>query len=705
MSPEQAKGQAADKRSDVWAFGCILYEMLTGRRAFDGEAIAETLAAVLKSDPDWSLLPASLPPPVRALLEGCLKRDRRDRVGDISTAKFLIDPRSMPQTRASGPAPPASSRWKAAALLAGGIALGGLAVAALRPAAAAPPAPQILRFAFPLPPGQPPNAIRQSIAISPDGTTVAYVADDRLYLRRLSELESHAIAGTEQANSPVFSPDSRSLAFWAHAAINRMDVGGGGAVPIYRTSVFPSGLSWDERGILFAQTGTGILRVSPDGQREAEVLVPLDVADGLAQGPRLLPEGKTLLFTLTSDTAVGSTAERWNNARIVVQSLETGRRTTIVEPGTDARYVPTGHVVYALGSTLFARSFSLATLETTGGPFLVAEPVGRVQAVESGAAEFAFSNTGSLVYVPGQPGATSQQLFLFDREGNGKPLKLPAGLYSYPRVSPDGRYVAFQSTDGRGESYIGICDIDGANARQITLERNSRFPVWSRDSRSIVFQSEGEGGAGIYRQPIDGGVAEQLTKPRPGETHVPEAWSPKEDVLLFNISGRQTTSLWRLSISDRTPTPFGGVTSSRLPTDASFSPDGRWVAYQAGEQGLGEGSVYVMPSQPDNRKYRIAAGGRPVWSRDGKELFYLPGPGELSSVRFSTQGGFTFSDPVPVRRGFGLSGPLSPRGFDVLADGGFIGFAAPVQAAAPAGRTEVRVVLNWFEELKNHGSK
>ena len=230
----------------------------------------------------------------------------------------------------------------------------------------------------------------------------------------------------------MFAPDSRSLAFWSDSVLKRVDVSGGVPVPIYRTGPAPSGMSWNETGILFSQIGTGILRIAPDGGGKPELLVPLTSDDGLAHGPRLLPDGKTLIFTLTTDAGVGSTGNRWDNAQIVVQSLTTGSRKTIVQPGTDARYVPTGHLVYALGNTVFARPFDLATLETTGGPVPVAEEVSRVIAVDNGASQFAFSANGSMIYLPGRSAPGLQQLALFDRRGNSEPLKLPPGSYGYP---------------------------------------------------------------------------------------------------------------------------------------------------------------------------------------------------------------------------------------------------------------------------------
>jgi eukaryotic-like serine/threonine-protein kinase len=325
----------------------------------------------------------------------------------------------------------------------------------------------------------------------------------------------------------------------------------------------------------------------------------------------------------------------------------------------------------------------------------------RVLSVDSGAAQFSFSRSGSLVYLPGGAAAGVRRLFLFNRKGVGEPLKLTPGSYSYPRVSPDGKRLAFQSNSGN-DSFISIYDLSGTGAaRRLTFGGNGRFPVWSADSRSVVFQSDRDGSLGVFRQSIDGGGAEPLTRPDPGTSHVPEAWSPEGDFLLFNVAARNETALWILSARDGKTRPFGDVSSTLLPTDAVFSPDGRWVAYQAGGQGAGEGAVFVQPFPPNGTKHQIAQGGRPLWSHDGKELFFLPGPGQLRVVSVATQPTFTFTDPVPVPRGFGVSGPLNPREFDMTPQGLIVGTGSPTQA--PAGSmaaAEVRVVVNWFEEVK-----
>jgi eukaryotic-like serine/threonine-protein kinase len=560
----------------------------------------------------------------------------------------------------------------------------------------------VIRFAMTLPTGQRLTLSRQAVALSPDGTRIAYVAAGRLFLRLMSELEPRAIVEGGTITDPVFAPDGQSLVFWADSTLKRISISGGVPVTICRTSgPAPSGIAWGVDGILFAQSGAGIMRVSPNGG-QVEVLLAVSSSEGLVYGPQMLPDGGTLLFTIAP--AAAAAGDRWDQARIVVQSLKTGERKTLIDGGTDARYVPTGHLVYALGGTLLAVPFSLAKLEVAGGPVPVVEGVRRANSVSSapsGTAHFTFSNTGSLVYVPGPVSTEQQDLFLFDRKGAAEALRLPPGVYAYPRVSPDGTRLAVETRDGN-EATVSIYDFSGASSvRRLTFGGNNRFPIWSADSRHVAFQSDREGDLAVFWQPVDGGGAERLTKPEPGTSHVPESWSPTGDVLLFNAATRSATSLWALSIRDRKAVPFDDVRSGSLPTTAAFSPDGRWVAYQTGEAGTPEGTTYVQPFPPNGTKYQIARGGRPLWSRDGKELFYVPGPNQFMAVTVRTQQNFTSSNPVAIPRGFGSASPTSPRTFDITRDGRIVGvgIAGRSQGGLPEAE-QIHVVVNWFEELK-----
>jgi serine/threonine-protein kinase len=709
MSPEQAKGRVADKRSDVWAFGCVLYEMLTGRRLFDGEDISETLAAVLRGDPDWSALPAETPPGVRTLLKRCLERDRKARVPEISTVRYLLQD-ALVEPAANAPVSSVTAPrpwWKRAAP----VALAAIASAAIVAIVAwyvTPPPPRpITRFVLTLPADQPfTNAGRRLVAISPDGTQMVYVAANRLYLRSMSAMEAKPIEGTEALRSvsePVFSPDGQSIAFYSigDATLKRIPVTGGASVTICSADN-PYGMSWGDDGLIFGQGAKGILRVSQNGGTP-EVIVSVK-EDEVAHGPQILPGGAAVLFTL----ATGTAPSRWDTASIVVQVLSSGQRKTLVSGGSDAHYIPTGHLLYAIAGRLFAIAFDPVRLEVTGGPVPVVEGVRRSVGWTTGSANYSVSATGNLMYLPGPLLSSSADLAigLADRKGALERLKLEPGAYESPRASPDGKRIAFGTVDDTA-TVVWTYDLSGRTAMQrLTFGGNNRFPIWSSDGGRIAFQSDREGDLAIWWQPADGtGAAERLTKPEPGESHVPESWSPMGDLFLFSVQKGNDFSLWMFSVKDRKATPFGGVRSSTPPA-ALFSPDGRWVAYVGSDQS--NVTLYVQPFPPTGARYQLFA--RPpdgphemTWSPDGKELFYNPRPGGFEVVTVTTEPTFAFGNPTAVPRPFSLSPSRARRAYDVMPDGRFLALT-PVAGAGAAGSNapgaEIHVVLNWLEELK-----
>ena len=707
MSPEQAKGRTADKRSDVWAFGCVLYEMLTGKRAFEGEDVADTLAAVLRGDPDMAALPATVPPAVRLVVQRCLVKDRKQRLADISIAHFLL---SDPTLAAAGSTSRNSARVSKRLLpIAAGIAglacaVTGIAVWTFRPSTPSAPL-AVMRFSVPLAQGQlfTSNG-RHTLAVSTDGTQIVYNANNRLYLRSMSDLEARAIPGTETAgvvNTPVFSPDGRSIVFWSAAdgTLKKIAVTGGVPVTICATDN-PYGISWaGENAIVFGQGPKGIMRVSANGGKPEQLVSVKD--DELAHGPQMLPGGQAVLFTL----AKGAVADSWDKAQLVVHRLKSGERKIVVEGGADARYLSTGHMVYAIGGILFAVPFDLARLEVTGVPVPVVEGV--LRAAQTGSANFSVSNAGSAIYIPGPVYAWSGQLdlALIDRKGVVEPLRLPNGAYESPRLSPDGTRVAFESEDGK-DAIIWVYDLAGASAmRRLTFSGRNRYPVWSVDGQRVTFQSDREQDLGIFWQRADGaGTTDRLTKPEPGTAHVPYAWAPKGDTLLYSVTKGQSVALWTLSLPDGKIAPFGGVQSTSLrPPNAVFSPDGHWVAYSSSETGA-TSRVLVQPFPATGSINQVSRDGtHPLWSADGKELFFVPA-GQLAVVSVTTRPAFTVGNPMALPRQFRASqaAGAGARPYDITPDGKrFIGMiaAGQTQSGGPA-TPQIQVVLNWFEELK-----
>jgi Tol biopolymer transport system component len=423
--------------------------------------------------------------------------------------------------------------------------------------------------------------------------------------------------------------------------------------------------------------------------------VRLTEKDGSVLGAQLLADGDTVLFSLgrfdASDTNVWS-------GDIFVQSIRTGERTRIVEGGSFPRYLPTGDLVYMVEGTLMRVPFDAARRRETLGAVPAIEGVNR-----AGSAHFAVSDTGVLVYIPGPPRGGQNDVFLYDRKGAITSLPIPRGAYSNPRVSPDAKQLAVETSDGK-QSVISIYDLSGASAlRRLTFGDNSRVPVWSRDGKRVAFQSDREGDRGIYWEPSEGGAPERLTRAEPGAVHTPESWSPVEDVLLYSITKpaeTAETTLWTLSLKDHKPSRFSDVVSVGVPTNAAFSPDGHWIAYQFGEKtSYGEPTLYVEPFPPTGAKREIVRGGRPMWSPDGRELFFVPSPTQFMVVSVTTQPVFTVTNPLPVPRRFGIAPPRSPRPFDILPDGRFVAVGVANQTGEAAS-PRIDVVLNWFEELK-----
>jgi serine/threonine protein kinase/Tol biopolymer transport system component len=703
MSPEQAKGFPVDKRSDVFAFGAVLYEMLTGRQLFQGDTAPDVLASVIVREVDLGVLPPSLNPRITELLKRCLNKNPRKRwqaIGDVRAEIETIaaTPHSAQAVGGALPVPALRNRFIA-------VAIAILATASMSAAVAyyvwpAPIHPTVARFSFALDEAQQfTNTAQKLVGISPDGSQILYVANQTLYLRSISSLEASPIPGSQIRRGgvlhPVFAPDGRSIAFWTGAdrTLKKIAVSGGAAVTITEAEI-PTGMSWSEHGIVYGQDTKGIMRVGPNGGRP-EVLI--SVANGESvYAPQMLPGGRAVIFTLVRGLAF----DRWDRAQIVVQSLQSGERKTLVRGGSDGAYVPTGHLVYALGGTAFAVPFDIHKLEVTGGPVPVVEGVRR----GSGAAQLSFSTTGSLVYIPGPASTSTLQrgLGFLDRKGIVEPLNVPAGPYVFPRVSPNGKRIALGSDDGKEES-IWIYDLSGTSSmRRLTFGGHNRFPMWSADGQRVAFQSDRDGDFAIFWQRADGtGQAERLTKPEPGTAHIPESWSPIGDTFLFTETKDTGVTLFAFSMKDRRPAPFGGV-QSRVPITPVFSPDGRWVAYTSMETGRAE--VFVQPFPSNGTKYQISKNGghHPLWSADGSELLWDVTAGLSEILRITTQTTLTLGNPVELPRGsMAFASEASNRPVDMAPDGRILGAFNITQATSGASTApQIRVVLNWFEDLK-----
>jgi eukaryotic-like serine/threonine-protein kinase len=455
----------------------------------------------------------------------------------------------------------------------------------------------------------------------------------------------------------------------------------------------PWRMSWDSSGIVFGEGNEGILRVSSNGGKP-EVLAAVKNGE-LAAHPQMLPDAQAVIFTLATDE------KDWDKAQIVAQTLKSGARKILIQGGSYARYLPTGHLAYFFGGTLLAVPFDPRRLEVTGGAVPILEGVTRDMFM--GVAQFDFSAAGSLIYVPGPALLKSLQntLVIVDQKGGTESLKFPPAAYSFPRVSPDGKRLVYELDDGK-EAAIWVSDLSGFNAsRRLTFQGANRYPVWSPDGERIAFQSDREGDLGIFWQRADGtGTVERLTKPENGVAHIPDSFSPDKQQVSFTAVRGGASAVWTLSLRERKATLFA-ESPSGFAEASMFSSDGRWIAYSVDSSKRGDNTVYVQAFPVTPGKYQIGQGNCPLWSRDGKQLSFSTGPRTYAEVNVTTEGSFAFTSPTPVQKGGLLGNPAGPRRFDALADGRFIGVvpASLIQTAA-AATPQIHVVLNWFEVLR-----
>jgi serine/threonine-protein kinase len=713
MSPEQARGRTADKRADIWAFGCVLYELLTGRRAFASDEISDTLAFVLTREPDWSALPAETPRPVRTLLRRCLEKDRARRLADIADARLEIDEAqallaageattTLVPAAAAAAAPARSQVPTLAAWTAAAVSLAAAATVLLLWAPwRVPPPAAIVRFPVVLPPDQTLSrpADRQ-IAISPDGTRVAYVANRQLYLRSMTDLEPRPVPGTQlNPANPFFSPDGQWIGFTSSldGTLRKVPVAGGTAITLTQVGPVVLGASWSGDHVYYGTLGAGIQRVRDSGG-EPETVVAVGPGE-TAFAPQYIAGADAVLFTVTTDTS----AERWNTASIAAHSLATGERRVLVTGGSDARLLPTGHLVYAVGGTLFAVRLDAARLAVEGSPIPVLEGVTRTTApaTSGGYAQVAVASNGAMAYIPGAALGTAAQnlLALVDRKGSLRPLDLPPRAYVHPRLSPDGTQIAVEDD---GDVWIySLATRDPP--RRLTFGGRNQFPIWTRDGRYITFQSSREGDRAIYRQPADGsGRAERLSRPEAAVSHEPESWSPDGKTLSFDLNRGTNQGVWLLSMEgDRKPVVFADTPGS-TEKHSHFSPDGRWLAYMSTSP---DTFVFVQPFPPTGATYQVSAdiARTPAWSPDGRELFFHQiTTNRLMVVPVRTAPALSFGTPAPLPIE-GTIHPQAQRNYDVTPDGRQLLVVLPASQTtpdAPRPVTQITVVLNWVEALK-----
>ncbi len=594
MSPEQAKGRTVDKRSDVWAFGVLLYEMLTGQRAFPGDDMSEVLAGVIKSEPDWDVVPLDTPPLLTMFLKQCLQKNPKQRVPDIAAMRLALEgsfETTTFQAAASGPGPQPAAWRRALPLALTSLATAvvvGLAAWSLWPSAE-PPA--VTRSDYDLPGGrQFFNTQRSVLALSPGGRAFVYSTGEGLSLRAMGDLEARLISGTEGSSMPFFLPDGQSVAYFdvGTRELKRVATSVGAPVAICAAGL-PFGASWGpDDTILFGQN-QGIMRVSANGGTP-ELVIPAEAGEQM-DGPQLLPDGDSVLFSVTASTG----GLRWDEAQIVVQSLRTGERTVVWDGGSAARYVPTGHLVYAVRDGLYAIAFDVDSLTVRGGPVPMVAGVQRAAnpAANTGTANFGVSAQGSLVYVSATAGSSDRMVALVGRDGIVAPLGVPPAAYLSPRLSPDGGRLVVQSAEADGNMLWTYDLSSDSQIQQLTFDGDNHRPVWTPDGQRITFASDRDGPMSLYWMPADGsGAPERLTTADAGTSHWPQSWSPDGQTLLFNVQGGLNIrwDIWTLSVTGReTQRLYDTPDATYL--GAELSPDGQWLAYGAGPSRLLKNSV------------------------------------------------------------------------------------------------------------------
>ena len=717
MSPEQATGSPADKRADIWAFGVVLWEMLTGKRVFEGETVSHTLAFVITKEPDWNALPPNTPPSIRRLLRRCLEKDRKRRLPDIASAQMEIDDAlttSGTDVVVTGPAPsirPSRLQralpWAVAAIAITALAMVVTLWAPWNEPSSLTPVRVSGEVGIDgvLGTNGAPGA---SIALSPDGTLFAFVAaptvggQTRLHIRRLDQREATALPGTDNARDPFFSPDGEWLAFFAEGKLKKISVTGGAPIPICDAPAGRGGW-WAEDGtIAFVPDSVQkmrIFRVSAAGGTP-EPITTQEEGDYLHRWPQVLEGGRAILFT------VATNAGSFDSGNIVVQMLPEGARKIVHRGGYFGRYLPSGHLIYASGGTLFAGAFDLDRLEITG------QPVPLVRDVEAstgtGAVQFAVSNRGTLVYLRGGERSIQSPILWMDSSGQTTPLREALSDWSNPSFSPDGTRLAMDVVVSTARPDVWTYDWARDTPTRLTFDPSPDLkPIWTTDGKRMVFNSSRGGGGNLFWQRADNvGEAERLTESK--NNQLPGSWhrsgrllafteqhpTTQSDILVLPVDGDEASG-WKVG----KPTVF--LNSPSAEEDPMFSPDGRWLAYTSNESG--QQQVYVRPYPGPGGQQQISNDGGtfPSWSQARSELFFRdPNTQQIMNASYTATGeSFRAEKPrvwSPVRA------PARPRlwPYALHPDGKRVVVAAGGDPRTAGESDKLVFVFNFFDELR-----
>ena len=673
MAPEQAKGKAVDKRADIWAFGVVLYEMLSGKRLFEGETVSDVLAAVLRADVDWRAIPASVPADVRRLIIRCLDREPKNRLHDIADARIVIDETMRGGFRVEPTAPVRRTAawlawlpWGVAALaVAGAVGIslnrGTVPRAEARPASTfgiLVPAEHFIS------PSQCPL-----ISLSADGRTLLFVAEGKegaaIFRRSFDRMTVTRLDGTEGAEHPLLSPDGRWIAFFSGGLLRKIPADGGTAVKVAE-ALAPRGVSWAPDGsLIFAPLYTGgLFRVAASGGTPVAVTTIADPkVERSHRWPQVLPGGRTVIFTVGLIDSPGD----YDSANIDAQRLDTGERRTILKGARMARYTALGYLVYHRDKTLLAVKFDAARLEVTGEPFTIQEGVGGDPS--SGAGYFGVSDTGVVAVTPETSIPKSRVLVLVDQAGRETPITAPPASFNHPRVSPDGRSLTFAIGTGTGgDDDVYVLELSTQRMHRLTFGQGQGLPLWSLDGRRIAYTKGKSGATGIWMRAANGSGEETSLATSP-DFLIPDSWHPDGRRLAVTNAQRSIDIGLLDTGAGNKLTPLFARPSAGESASA-FSPDGRYIAYTSTETGTDEVIVETFP--PGGGKWQISTDGgiNPVWARDGRALYFVAGQ-SMMAVDVDTRGTFSPGAPRVLFTGPYELRTVSQRNYDVGPDGRF----------------------------------
>jgi eukaryotic-like serine/threonine-protein kinase len=692
MAPEQARGKRVDRRADIWAFGAVLYEMLTAHRAFSGETTSDTVAAVIRAEPDWARLPPNTPTIVRQLLHRCLHKDSRRRLQAIGEARVMLEEALPGGAEIEVPAQRSSSKLRLYAVAITVVAIAALVLSLMRRSVPSPPAQPPVRFTLTLPS---PDALELSfgsnVAISSDGSRIAYAAGHdgatRLYLRDLSQFEAKPLEGTDGAEHPFFSPDGRWLGFFAAAKLQKIPVAGGPAISLCNT---PGGLgaTWlrDNVIIFNADYRGGLRKIPASGGASEEVIQPDHHRGEQADyWPEALPDGENLLFSVRK----GTSAEM---SDISLLSLKSHQVRTLIPEGSNPHYLANGYILYVHSGILMAVPFDLEQLRTTGAPFPVLQGV--TYDPEFGNAQAAVSANGTLVYVMGSF-PTENLLVTVDRAGHERPLNTLARPYEDMYLSPHGDRMAVTIM---GDLWnIWLYDFARQSLSRLTFDGDNRDPVWTGDGQHIAYSSFRNGRFGLYWKRADGNSAEEELFSSDDPSFSTSATSDGNILLLDETNGAEGNHSFFLLPLHGPRKPRLVLQTSTFAGVGSISPDGKWLAYSSFESGSEE--VYVRSVALSGGKWQISASGgtRPIWAKDGRELFFRTtrDNGEVMYATIQTEPAFAASTPQVL---FPYQYRSSGHDYDVSPDGTHFFFIK--SSKAQLGPNRIYVTLAWASGLK-----